>query len=405
VRVGLVTLFVSGAGLRFLRAALALPGTRVALVSDEPLSRCPPDVQQALAGHWEVEDLLDAGALAAAARGIAAQLGGLDRFFAVQEHAQLPVAEARAVVGVPGMDPDTVRNFRDKARMKSVLQAAGVPCARHRLAPDAAAARAFAAEIGFPLVAKPPAGAGAAGTHSLADAGQLEELLAHAPPRPQDPLLLEEFVRGEEHSFDCVWTDGQPRWHSVSVYRPSCLDVLKNDWIQWTVLLPRRIDGPEHDPIRAAGEAALRALGFTTGLSHMEWFRRPDGSVAISEAGARPPGAQFTTLMGLAHDADFYRAWTRLMVQGEFDPPARRYAAGGAYLRAQGQGRVRGVTGRDEVERRFGPLIAEASWPEPGVDTEEGYEGQGFVLLRHPDTEAVASALDEIVRLVRVELA
>ena len=32
------------------------------------------------------------------------------------------------------------------------------------------------------------------------------------------------------------------------------------------------------------------------------------GGIAISEAGARPPGAQFTTLISYAHDCDFYSA-------------------------------------------------------------------------------------------------
>ena len=58
-----------------------------------------------------------------------------------------------------------------------------------------------------------------------------------------------------------------------------------------------------------------------TGLSHMEWFRRGDGSIAISEVGARPPGAQFTTLLSFAHDLDFYRAWAELMVHETFTPP------------------------------------------------------------------------------------
>ena len=37
---------------------------------------------------------------------------------------------------------------------------------------------------------------------------------------------------------------------------------------------------------------ALAALGMGTGLSHMEWFLRKDGSPVVSEVGARPPGAK-----------------------------------------------------------------------------------------------------------------
>jgi len=61
---------------------------------------------------------------------------------------------------IRGMDASEARNFRDKSRMKDVLYAHGIPCARHRLAANSREALAFAEECGFPLVLKPPAGAG-----------------------------------------------------------------------------------------------------------------------------------------------------------------------------------------------------------------------------------------------------
>jgi biotin carboxylase len=73
----------------------------------------------------------------------------------------------------------TARNFRDEAQMKSVLRAGGIPCARHRLADSAAAD--FAREVGFPLVVKPPAGAGAKSTFRLDDADDLRVWLDAAP--------------------------------------------------------------------------------------------------------------------------------------------------------------------------------------------------------------------------------
>ena len=117
-------------------------------------------------------------------------------------------------------------------------------------------------------------------------------------------MLLEEFLAGEEHSFDSVVVDGRLVWHSISRYLPTPLDVLENPWIQWCVLLPRDID--EISDIAAVATRAVTALGLRTGLSHMEWFRRADGSVAVSEVGARPPGAQFMTLLSWAHDTDLY---------------------------------------------------------------------------------------------------
>ena len=115
---------------------------------------------------------------------------------------------------------------------------------------------------------------------------------------------------------------------------------MRNPWIQWCVLLPREVDHPAFEDMKDVAYRSLRALGMGTGLCHMEWFRRKDGSVAVSEVGARPPGAQIMSLMSFAHDVDMHAAWARLVVHDRFDPPVRRWAVGAAYLRAQGEGRA-----------------------------------------------------------------
>jgi len=285
-----------------------------------------------------------------------------------------------------------------------VLAAAGIPCARHRLVHHPDEALAFAAEVGFPLVAKPPAGAGAQATYRLDDAGALHSWLRSLPPRPDAPALLEEFLVGDEHTFDSVAIGGRTVWASVSDYLPPPLEVLRNPWIQWTVLLPRELDDPRYAGIARTGPAAVQALGVRDGLTHMEWFRRPDGSIAVSEVGARPPGAQLSAMIGYVHDVDFFRLWTELVVLDRFDPPERRFAAGTAYLRGQGRGRVRAVYGVDELQRRLGHLVVEARLPQPGQPASSSYEGEGYVIVRHPETAVVRDALRQIVDGIRVEL-
>ncbi len=163
------------------------------------------------------------------------------------------------------------------------------------------------------------------------------------------------------------------------------------------MLLPREIDGPGYDASAMPDSPPSTALGMTTGLAHMEWFRRPDGTVAISEVGARPPGAQITTLLSYAHDIDFYRVWARLVVLEQFEAPERRYAVGCAYLRAQGDGRVRAVHGLPEVARDVEHLVVEARLPRVGQATSGTYEGEGYVILRHPDTAVVEQALARVI--------
>ena len=389
---------------RFVRSAASLPGVRLGVVTSEPLDRIPPELRDRLSGHWRVEDALDPGQVAEAVKGLAGQLGRVDRLVGALEQLQVPLAQVREWLGIEGMDVATAMNVRDKPRMKEVLREAGIPCARHRLVHAPEEARAFAEEVGFPLVAKPPAGAGSQATYRLDDRQALDGWLSAAPPRGETPALLEEFLVGEEHTYDSVTLGGRPVWASIADYRPPPLEVLRNPWIQWTVLLPRDIGGPSYDGIHAVAPAALRALGVTDALTHMEWFRRPDGSVAVSEVAARPPGAQLTSMHGYAHDFDLYSAWARLTVLGEFDPPQRRYAAGTAYLRGMGRGRVHAVTGVEEVGRQVGHLVVESRLPQPGQPASSDYLGEGYVMVRDPDTAVVSDALERIVSGVRVEL-
>ena len=397
--------FFMEATLRFIRGATALDDTNLSIVSQDRLEALPADIRQAIAGHWRVDDALNPQQLVDAARGLAAKLGAPLRYFAALEQLQVPLAAAREQLGIDGMRVEAARNFRDKSRMKDVLRAAHVPCARHALVGSFDAATRFVQTTGYPIIVKPPAGAGSKGTFRIDNDPQLEALLGGAALNPDSPTLLEEFVQGTEFSFDSVMIDGRMVWHSISRYLPSPLQVLENPWIQWCVMLPRDISGAEYDPIRSAADKGIRALGLETGLSHMEWFRLADGRIAISEVGARPPGAQITSLLSYAHDVDFYRAWPELLVDGSFDPPPRRFAAGAAYFRGQGRGKVRAIHGLDEAQRRFGPIVMEAKLPLEGQPPSDSYEGDGYVIVRHPDSDVVENALSEIVKLVRVELA
>jgi hypothetical protein len=389
---------------RFVSAAATLPGVRLGLITSTPAADLPPPMRAQLGGHWRVDDALDPRQIAEAVVGLSAQMGRVERIVGALEQLQVPLARVREAMGIEGMDVQTALNVRDKARMKSVLREAGVPCARHQLATSPEEAIKFADEVGFPLVAKPPAGAGAQATYRLDDGDALRGWLQASPPRPDAPGLLEEFLVGDEHSFDSVTIGGDTIWHSIADYIPPPLTVLRNPWMQWVVLLPRDISGPEYAGIREVGPAALRALGVRDALTHMEWFRRADGSVAVSEVAARPPGAQLTSMHGYAHDFDLYRAWAALVVLGRFDAPPRQFSAGTAYLRGQGKGRVRAVHGADELQRQLGHLVVEARMPSAGQPASTGYEGEGYVIVRDPDTEVVRDALNRIVSGIRVEL-
>jgi biotin carboxylase len=396
--------FLLPATARFVATAATLPDVSLAVITTEPAERLSQQLKVQLDGHWRVDDPLDPEQLVWAVRGLSQQLGPVERLVGALEQLQVPLAYARGQLGIDGMDLQTALNVRDKSRMKTVLREAGVPCARHQLVTDASEAFGFAEAVGFPLVAKPPAGAGAQATYRLDDMTALQGWLQAIPPHAEAPGLLEEFLVGEEHTFDSVTVGGQTVFSSIADYHPTPLEVLRQPWIQWTVVLPRELDDPRYDGIWEIGPAALQALGVRDALTHMEWFRRPDGSVAVSEVAARPPGAQISSMLGYVHDVDFYRAWAELVIHGTFEVPERRYAAGTAYLRGQGRGRVRAVHGVEDVQREVGHLVVEARLPEIGQPASSSYEGEGYVIVRDPNTDVVRDALHRIISMIRVEL-
>ena len=148
VTAGFVAPYLLDTTTRFVEAAAGLRDTKLALITTEPADRLPPELKQHLAGHWRVDDPLDAGQIAWAVEGLSGSVGPVQRLLAVLEQLQVPLAQVREHLGIPGMDAATARNFRDKDQMKTVLRAAGVPCARHRLAESAAAAADFAPRSG-----------------------------------------------------------------------------------------------------------------------------------------------------------------------------------------------------------------------------------------------------------------
>lgn len=378
-------------------AAIARQGNvRLGVVTQDPAERLRIPVAQ----HWRVGDILDPEQLAWGVEGIAQRIGRPDVLFGAYEQLQVPLAIVRERFRIDGMNVEAAKNFRDKARMKDVFVANGVPCARHARVDSEGEARQFVEKNGYPIVYKPLEGAGAKSTFRVDGEAQLNDALRISPP----PVLLEEHIVGEEHSFEGVCIDGQLVWHSLTHYRPTPLEVLQNEWIQWCITLPREIDEPHYDDIRAAGARALQALGMHTGLCHMEWFRRRDGSIAISEVAARPPGAQIMDLVSYAHEIDFSDAWVRLMIDSTFEIPSRKWATGIAFLRGQGKGRVKAIRRVEDAAREVGSLVVEAKLPAIGQVPSGSYEGEGFVIVRHAETHVVEAALEKIITMVRVEL-
>jgi biotin carboxylase len=386
--------------MRFARAAAALGDVRfLGIMQEAPKG----DDAGMFVDLVTVRDGLDTRQLIEAAQLLERRHGPIHRVLGILEALQVQLGEVRAALGVAGTRPDTADLFRDKARMKDELRKHGLPCARHRLLRSVADGEAFVREVGMPIVLKPPAGMGCKATWRVKSVDELRGALAAIHASPENPALAEEMLVGREFSFETITVGGQVRFQSGSRYYPTPLEVMETPWIQWVCVLPRDISGSEWTDARELGVRAVQALGLETGFTHMEWFRRDDGSLAIGEIAARPPGANIVRMNSFAHDVDMYRAWARAVVDDAFDGPyERKYAVGCAFLRGVGRGRVLRVTGVDRAQELVGRNVVEARLPQPGAPRSDSYEGDGHVIVRHPDTDVVTAAMKTIIESIQV---
>jgi hypothetical protein len=59
----------------------------------------------------------------------------------------------------------------------------------------------------------------------------------------------------------------------------------------------------------------------------------------------------------------------------------------------------------DEIRTKYADIITDIRRPKPGQEKSASYEGEGYIILRHPDATVVEAALKDIVENVKVIMA
>jgi phosphoribosylaminoimidazole carboxylase (NCAIR synthetase) len=285
------------------------------------------------------------------------------------------------------------------------LREAGVPCAQSTSADNFATAHAFAARVGYPLILKPRAGAGAAGTTRVDDDAGLERALRAAHVDRGASIAIEEFIEGHEGFIDTIAIGGQVAHEFISHYYPGVLVAMRERWISPQIVATNRIDAPGYAEVRALTRKVITVLGIGTSATHMEWFFGPKG-LKFSEIGCRPPGVGQWDVYAAANDFDIFREWSSAIVHGRTQQsPSRRYACGMIALRPDRDGRIAGYEGADRIWSKFGDWIVASHLPAPGTPTqpvEAGYMANAWIRIRHPDYDQLRSMLDTIGATLRV---
>lgn len=377
--------------------ALAQAGARVLGVSDQPESALPPEASGHLAAYLRVPSLQDEDTVVEAVKNWTSPVR-VDKVECLWEPGMLLAARLREALGVEGMTVEQTLPFRDKDRMKQVLAAAGVRTPRHARATSAGACRDAAHSIGFPLILKPISGAGSADTYRVDNTAQLEETLPKLSHL--EDVNVEEFIEGEEFTFDTVCVGGWVAYHSVTMYRPHPLIARTNEWVSPQIVMLRDVDAEKYAGGCEMGRAVLRALDFQTGFTHMEWFRKPDGECVFGEIACRPPGARSVDVMNYASDTDLFAGWAEAVVRGQFTQKVeRRYNAAIIFKRAQGQGRIYRTQGLEHLLTKYGEHIVLIDLLPLGTERRNWKQtllSDGYLIVRHPDLTRALEIADAV---------
>jgi formate-dependent phosphoribosylglycinamide formyltransferase (GAR transformylase) len=386
--------------------ALRSVGASVIGVGETPEDWLEPEVREALTAYYKVDNVTDVHQLDAAVRWAQA-IAWVDALESTVESHQLAAAQVREWRGIPGTSVRTTWLCRDKPSMKEALRDAGIPTAASTAAETADEVRDFAHAVGYPLILKPRAGAGAQGTVKVDNDRELELALAGFGDTPS--IAVEEFVEGHEGFYDTITIGGGTTHDWVSHYYPNVLEAMRHRWVSPQFIATNRInDSPMYAEVRELGQRVAEVLGIGTSATHMEWFFGPKG-LRFSEIGCRPPGVGCWDLYSTANDVDVYREWAHAIVHGRVERPlSRSHSAGIVALRPDHDGHIQGYSGVDEITHRYGEWILDAHLPGAGTPTqgvEAGYMANAYVRMRHPDYDILRSMLDDVGRTVHVHAA
>lgn len=293
-------------------------GVNVLGLAETPFEALSPRLRGVLTEYYRVDDMHSYDQLVRALGYFTHRYGKLDRVESHSEYWLETEARLRTDFNIPGIRQEEISWIKRKSLMKERFRQAGVEAAPGAVARDLDEARAVAAEIGFPLVAKPDIGVGAAATYRLNSLEELERFFEH---KPSVDYFLEHYVTGRLLSFDGLTDrEGKVVFCASHVFSQGIMEVVSQDDHMYYYSLR---DIPAD--LEEAGRRVLEVFNVRERFFHFEFFRRhSDDRLVALEVNMRPPGGLTTDMFNFANDIDIYREWARLVVTGRFDAAYHR---------------------------------------------------------------------------------
>lgn len=295
---------------------LAGNGATVLGIGDSAYELLHPELKNSLTEYYKVTDLADYDQMLRAVAYFTFKYGKIDYLESNNEYWMEQDARLRRDFHITsGLQPEDMQRFKHKSAMKAYYAAAGIPTARyHLLDENRQAALDFAHLVGYPIMAKPDNGVGAAGNVTIHSD---EELNALMDRQLGSQYILEEFVKGEVSAFDGIINGkGEILFYANHVTPISIMDMVHNHGVTYYYAMK---DVPWD--ILEAGKKTLASFGLKKRSFHMEFFRLTEAKAGLGNVGdivglevnMRPAGGYTPDMIDYATSADYYQLWADMI--------------------------------------------------------------------------------------------
>jgi biotin carboxylase len=256
----------------------------------------------------------------------------LDAVLTVLDFCALPVARCAKRLGLPATSPQAVALAQDKAACRQHIEAHGLRSVPHAVVRHRAAAAAFAAEIGYPMIAKPKRGAASLLTARIDTPERLDAYFAglgRTLDVPQgvvdslsDETLIERYVEGPLFSVEIAAAGGELVPLIVSA-RKRCI---ADPSIELGTTMPAPVQPSTARALTDYAIDVVKCLELDLGIFHVEVIQGPDGPVLV-EVNPRIMGGNMPRVFQLATGVDPYALLVQLHTTGRMPPACREVSA------------------------------------------------------------------------------
>ena len=322
--------------------------------------------------------------------------------FGFREYSVEAVAAVAQALGLPGNPPEAVRRVRNKASCRQALRAHGFRQPASQLCPDLRAAREFAADHPPGLwVVKPPSAMGSQGVSLVQDDAGWERAIANLGDAAGGPFLVECFQHGSEFSAEGMFVYGRPYVLAVTAKSTTGAP----HFVELGHTMSTKLGDATARSVEQVVTAALRSLGLTWGIFHVE-FWLDDGQPVLGEVHVRPGGDFIHLMIELVTDIELYGSVFDQLLGRPLAPATWQPRRGAAirYLTPQ-PGRVIAIQGWDEVAGDPDCRLSELTL-HPGDQVKRvraSRDRSGFVLATGETAEAAAQTAARLCSRVSIQ--